>query len=893
MGFLRSKTTGFSAIVTTTLNQPWTMWSLRGDEAALVDTKALQWHKPLAQAFDGAFATLPEPFAGCSDGVIRLSQGSTLFLAGDQCLEQDWNKKVLHQGPIIDYPGLGPHIPAAFRSDLDVAVQLPAEYSTRRTLLIKGDQCAVIRWGEGVGYQGPLSGMEGAGWKMLPADMSGDFDHAVMCFPNGVYRTLFIKGDKAMDLDWGRGPTAVGTWGEVVAGLAALPADFQKPRLPAAGRFSGVADGVRVDLRVDLEGELPVVSGDLFTVSNGAYYNSFILDGGQAVELPATITGTAKYATETGRTRVSVRVDKLAPGGTATLTRSTPDGSDPTVFTCSYVSRFLRTIDWEIDYVAGSTPVGQYATTDHPRPPGLDKRIMTVQAAFADAGVELRTAGAANEVALSEADKDKMWSVAELDAAMRRHFSLHRDALQWKLWTFIATRKAYDDGTASPADGTMFDGDGTFQRQGMATFYDVMKEVEIVGTRDELFTFIHEIGHALNLAHTFGKQDAIPKQPLGLRNGYGDKSFMNYQGEYLGDPATGEGNGDAAFWEAFAWQFTPGELRHMRHGFYEHVVMGGKPFLTNAAHLPALAPPAPSRSGLRVRLSGSESFSHGEPVTVEIKLSLDGSRPAAEAVDDLKPGGSHLTVLITDPAGKVRPFQPIARDCGNHDRITLDEGTPALYTGAYLGYGAGGFTFPEPGTYRLQARYRAPDGSTVVSPDHLIAVKAPADDTDRAVGDLLLGSQQGILLALRGSDAPQLAEGNAALDTLIADHPDHPLAVHARMAKGANAGRNFLTLTETGVEVRPADTDTSIEQLAAVVETTLDPTTDAGVDNITLNESMRRLARAHARAGDLEQADTVLDQLVETFRDKDVPEPVLATIVEQAETARTELHEQA
>ncbi|MGS2647334.1 hypothetical protein [Streptosporangium sp. G12] len=91
----------------------------------------------------------------------------------------------------------------------------------------------------------------------------------------------------------------------------------------------------------------------------------------------------------------------------------------------------------------------------------------------------------------------------------------------------------------------------------------------------------------------------------------------------------------------------------------------------------------------------------------------------------------------------------------------------------------------------------------------------------------------------------------------------------------------------------PIDTDTSIEQLGAVVATTLDPTTDAGVDNITLNETMRRLAHAHTHAGDLKEADIVLDQLVETFRDKDVPEPVLATIVEQVEAARTELHNQA
>ena len=50
--------------------------------------------------------------------------------------------------------------------------------------------------------------------------------------------------------------------------LAALPADFQKPRLPAAGRFIGTTDdgGSKIDLRVDLVGELPVISGDVFDV---------------------------------------------------------------------------------------------------------------------------------------------------------------------------------------------------------------------------------------------------------------------------------------------------------------------------------------------------------------------------------------------------------------------------------------------------------------------------------------------------------------------------------------------------------------------------------------------------------------------------------------------------
>ncbi|MFB9207381.1 hypothetical protein ACFFV7_39775 [Nonomuraea spiralis] len=873
---------------------------LRGERVAQISETGLVTERPLTEIHRGALK-LPEPYASCSEAALDLHVPYTstrhVFIAGDRCLDWEWGVGQKYEGPVTGLPDFGKYLPDYYRSDVDAVMQVAG--TPWKTLLIKGERCAIIAWGKGVEYDDLLTKRGEAGWKKLPEHMRGGFDDALMLYAGGNNRTVFIKGDQAMDFHWIDGPTKIGTWAQVLPGLGALPAEYRALRLPAAGRFAGTAaeaqDDERVELRIDLEGPVPVVSGDLFSVSDGAYKNSFVLDGSaltQPVAWPVTIAGTAKYATDTSRTMVSVKVDKLAPGGTATLTRSAPDGSNPTTYACAYVSRFLRTIDWEIDYVAQTRPVGQYATTDHPRPPGLDKRIMTVQAAFADAGIELRTAGTANEVAVSEAGADVMWSTAELHAAMMRHFSLYRDARQWKLWSIVANRLAESDGTASGSDGIMFDSNDAFPRQGTATFYDAMKDVDYLGTRNELFTYIHEIGHALNLAHSFTKDSINPPQPLGPRGGYGDKSFMNYQDEYKGDPTTKEGDGLGAFWSVFTWQFTPGELRHLRHGFYADVAMGGKPFMTGGAHLPALAPPAPSRSGLHVRLSGSESFSHGEPVTVEIKLSLDGSRQAAEAINDLTPGGSHLTVLITDPAGEVRPFQPIVRDCGHPRRVTLDAGTPALYGSAYIGYGAGGFTFPEPGTYRLQARYRAPDGSTVVSPDHLITVNPPADDTDRAAGDLLLGSQQGTLLVLRGSDAPQLADGNAALDRLIADHPDHHLAVYARMVKGANAGRHFLTLTDNGVEVRTADTDTSIAQLAAVVETTLDPSTDAGVDNITLNETMRRLARAHARGGDLKQADAVLDQLVDTFRDKHVPPPVLATIAEQAEATRTQLHDQ-
>lgn len=545
-------------------------------------------------------------------------------------------------------------------------------------LLIKGNQCANIIWGKGATYVGPLSGLPEAGWKKLPAQMSGDFDHAVMAPISGNFKTLFVKGDQAMLFDWVEGPKTIGTYAQVLAGLGALPAEYQKLRLPAAGRFIGVSSdgGSKVDLRIDLVGEKPVVSGDLFNITDGveSYAISFILKGAAAVTLPATITGTVTYSTDTTGPVQSVTVDKLVPGGTATLTRAKPDGTGSFTYTCAYTSRFLRTIDWEIDYIKDTKLCGQYATTQDTRPDGLDKRIMTVQAAYADAGLELRTAGEANLVDIDEAGTDLMWSPAELHAAMVKNFKLYKAAPQWRLWTFLANHLIENGEPQDHCDGMMFDVDlgvGNYERQGVAIFYDVA--AKNVGKRAGLFTYIHEIGHALNLTHSWEKAS---KDLLGPNDGYGDLSFMNYEYEYKGAPDRGDGA--EAFWGAFLWQFTPDELEHLRHGFFLDVAMGGNAFATGSAHLIApddLTSPALGRSGLRVQLSGRDTFLYGEPVTVEIKVSLDGSRPQAEAVDDLKPGGDHLSVLVTDPAGDTRPFRPIYHACGRHPSITLQADT--------------------------------------------------------------------------------------------------------------------------------------------------------------------------------------------------------------------------
>lgn len=256
----------------------------------------------------------------------------------------------------------------------------------------------------------------------------------------------------------------------------------------------------------------------------------------------------------------------------------------------------------------------------------------------------------------------------------------------------------------------------------------------------------------------------------------------------------------------------------------------------------------------------------------EVKLTRTGTRGDVTVAADLGPKGEHTALFITDPQGSTRPFRPIARLCTGHGgpdaHVTLTEAEPTLYANAFLGYGSDGVYFSTPGLYKITAAYHAHDGATVVSRPRPVWVRSPLTRADQEVGELMFGDQQGTLLALLGSDAPQLRDGTAALAEVADKHSGHPAAAYARLVLGANAGRHFQHVRDGRVRIRQPDLKTSVTQLSAAIDASRG---DAGLDNLTLNAAMRRLATVHAKAGDTRHAGDVLDRMEAHFRGKRVP----------------------
>lgn len=908
MAFLRHKSTAYRCAVACPTAQGWSAMFLRPSTAASISETALLADEATHDVYESQFTELRLPqyqdFKLYPHAVLQLpahTDGSAqyLFITGsDSLLYRVGTGAVKREGLVMRS-----WLPADWQSNVDALLQAPNSPANEwRTYVFKGSRVLTYNWGvnaESVERnvlmtQGPDA--DAPGWAQLPADFRSDLDHVVALPPaTGVRRSLLVKGTQGVILNWSTGVEKSGPLTSLTTGLGMLPASYAGQYLPLSGTYQAANAGQSIEARIDVDGvgTLSTISGDLFTVSGQttAYANSF---RSTSVEVQWTqdyvvLVGKGLTWATPSPDLVQVRMlINLTAAGQPPRTAAWLTLEDASSYYRAIwrdlprTSAYFRTVDYEVDTVVGEAELVSYDTSKAATPPGYADRVLTVPSSFAEAGVELRTAGTRNILDTSGTGDDLLWSKAELHAAMVANFSGYREVPQWKLWTLVA--RDYSDGKR--VAGVMFDATG-LQRQGIAVF----TKNNVAGTNDELHTYIHELGHAFNLLHSFSKDSADPPAPLNPRGRYSDLSWMSYPHLYDGDPSAPEGERTAAFFRAFPFSFTDDEIRHLRHGFYRNVILGGSNFGTGAAKeqpsLEQVAQPLTDESGLTLELEGQAAFAYGEPVVAQLKLGRTGTRSQVTVLPDLNPEAGHVTVSITDPYGQSRFFRPLTRTCG-HDTTTLTAETPAIYSSVYLGYGADGLYFSEPGLYKVSAAYQAPDGSRVVSAPRTIRVRQPLAAADQHIGELLLGDDQGQLLTFLGSDAPQLQGGNDALQEVIERYGDHPLAAHARLARGANAGRHFQHIRDGRLVVREPDIKESIQQLSAAINAS---TGDEGLDNITLNKAMRRLARVHAKDGNLLEADAVLNKMIDTFRGKGLPAPVQKTIRAQAEETRATIHQ--
>lgn len=621
------------------------------------------------------------------------------------------------------------------------------------------------------------------------------------------------------------------------------------PLRAVSGRYRSPSAGYQLELRVDVDGRRPMnrISGDFYQISGATttYFGSFVVHSPSISVTPGTVTirGLGQFTFAAGAPVVQVTIPRrliLQPPAPATVQFFRTTGAPGATYNCPFESVYFRSVRLETDCVSDvTTPVFSSYNTGS-LPSGGPARTLSVVNAYAEAGIQMLPTAGTNIINIGEAG-DARWSDAELHASMERHFTLWRDLPQWAVWLLVAQLHEYGPGLL----GIMFDQRGR-QRQGCAVFHAGLGGTTPQRLREQLFTYVHELGHCFNLLHSWQKALATPpgvNRPNSL-------SWMNYPWRYpLG--------GEAAFWAAFPFQFDDDELIHLRHAFRNQIVMGGNDFAVGSGleDTAFLATPVRDNSGLRLEISAPRSVALGEPVVVKLALSAADGGPRT-VHPYLHPNLGVVQIAIRKPDGRVLVYDPVIDHCVGQATTTVTA-ADVIEDSAYIGYGHDGFYFDQAGTYQIRAIYPALDGSQVASNILTLRVRHPVTAAEDELADLFLGEAQGMLLYLLGSDAESLASGTKAFEEVLARHGKHPMANYARLVLGVNAAREFKLVTpetETGLAVRKPKPEESAQLLSAVVQSGL-------LDPITQDMAATRLADCQARLGDEKAAAETRDKL--------------------------------
>jgi len=330
-----------------------------------------------------------------------------------------------------------------------------------------------------------------------------------------------------------------------------------------------------LDLRVDVDGKRPlnVISGDFYSNSKRGYLSSFIFQevkkNETSTEGVILIGRKGKFSSKSEKfTNFQIKISPNLYPLEATVQWTNSSGVNLKC-ECKYASKYFRNVHLEHDYEEGVAPLEPYDTTTLPSTSPHRSNSINIIDAFSEAGIKIRIVKEKRNSVPSPKgtpEDGAVWTSSELCEAMLKHFTSFKEEPQWKLWLLSA-----NEFVMSNIYGIMIDRKEK-KRRGCAVFQSSTGWESVEEKRFRLFIYVHELGHCLNLHHSWDKPQLGPSKGA---DRYDILSWMNLPWRYY---LSEEIRGAKAFWEVFNFQFSDSELMHLRHAFRDNIIFGGNPF---------------------------------------------------------------------------------------------------------------------------------------------------------------------------------------------------------------------------------------------------------------------------------------------------------------------------
>ena len=551
------------------------------------------------------------------------------------------------------------------------------------------------------------------------------------------------------------------------------------------------------------------------------------------------------------------------------------------------ISTYFREVEVEIDREQGARNPEPYNTHSHPhRPADLKKENLTIESVFAKSGINITRSEGSGTIDASGVSGGDTWTDVELHDAMHNHWSAMADEPQWKMWIFLS-KLPYENSYAYA--GLMFDANikerGDEDRQGTVIFthhhfhcrngpyYSQENHPEKEAAQRQLFfSFIHETGHAFNLAHPHDMHKgpgsvwaAPPWMPhVTSPTEAKDYTWMNY-------PWIETKSYDfSSFYNHFRFQFNDAENLFLRHAPAPYVQMGNESFFQNHGIVPpeSLDP----RLEFVVR-SRKPVMELGEPVFVELRL-RNISDETVTVHEPLDPNAGLVQLAITNPKGERRPYIPFIRSLIQPGIKTLNP-DGRVYTSLNLTMGKFGFPFKMPGSYRIEASYRNPDGRTAVAVTRL-RVRAPSQSDDISYLDELFNARVGRVLYVGGTR--KIEDVNDKIDRICTRIGEsHPAIYYLTAARFMPLATPFKLLQADTKKIKVLDPDpkTVLKNMNRVVAEKDMPKAADAIGHITYRKIVEAYANCAIKTKQKTEARHVMNNLLALFKKRKVIQAVL------------------
>lgn len=437
-------------------------------------------------------------------------------------------------------------------------------------------------------------------------------------------------------------------------------------------------------------------------------------------------------------------------------------------------SDYFRTLDLSIYREEGIEPVLQIDPKAHyVYNSTLPDGYLSIVDVFNNAGIDIRLEESTEVIPEANSDlmekvKQQNWTDCELHDAMESYWDKFKNHPQWAMWVFLARFHADGD----RIKGKMFDNIGPNHRQGVAIFYgSIEKSVpgKEIGyekqwtNRQKFWTTIHEIGHGLNLYHSWEREEVNSWLPLLNESDF--PSFMNYPSQY---------RGASSYFKEFLYEFSQSELLFLRHAPDYYVSMGG----ANWFDKEGFGNWEVSEEFQLELCLNKQLFEFMEPVMINLKLVNLGDQSVSVPSNILR-NSLYTTIVIHKKGAEPVIYERLVHeysDTSNQEISGSNSSHNYLIEPVNLSVGLAGWYISEPGEYTVNAAVYYDDKILIANPVSIL-IRLPIHRYEERIAQDYFTMNTAKVLYFNGSKTN--TRTNDHLKELLVQLPTRNAAIHA------------------------------------------------------------------------------------------------------------------